>query len=317
MSTLSVVVPATDDPPTLDRCLAGIRSAADGPDEVIVVRTPAALSASGARNAGVRRATGDVVVFVDADVEVRADAFTRIRAAFAADPGRTAVFGSYDDAPADPGVVSRFRNLLHHHVHQFGAGPAETFWTGLGAVRRSAFTAVGGFDEDRYPHPSIEDIELGGRLTADGGRIVLDPSIQGTHLKAWTLRSMLWTDLARRAIPWVALQLRTGRFSAALNCGWRHRASAVAVLVFSLAVAWWTPAVAAIALGALVWLNHAFYGLLVRRLGPWRAAVGVLLHAAHHLVAILAVPIGVGVAVAALVGTSRGDEPVPAGVGSE
>lgn len=312
MSTLTVVVPATDDPPTLERCLGAIRAADAAPEEVVVVRTPSDLSASGARNAGALRATGEVIVFVDADVEVHHDTFRRVREAFAADGALTAVFGSYDDTPAHPGVVSRFRNLLHHHVHQQGAGPAETFWTGLGAVRRSAFAAVGGFDEARYPHPSIEDIEFGDRLAASGATVVLDPSIQGTHLKAWSLQSMLWTDLARRAVPWVALQLRTGRLSATLNCGWRHRGSAVAVLVFSLAVAWWAPAVAAGALGALVGLNRAFYGLLVRQLGPWNAAVGVLLHVLHHLVAIIAVPIGIGVVAVAFASAARSDEPVPA-----
>ena len=207
MTTLAVVIPATDAPPTLARCLAAIRAAADAPDEVVVVDGPASLSAGGARNAGVERATADVVVFVDADVAVRPDAFTRLRAAFASDRDLVAVYGSYDDSPADRATVSAFRNLLHHHVHQSGAGPAETFWTGLGAVRRSDFLAVGGFDEARYPHPSIEDIDFGHQLAATGARIVLDPAIQGTHLKVWTLRSMLWTDFARRGIPWVALQV--------------------------------------------------------------------------------------------------------------
>lgn len=312
MSTLTVVVPATDDPPTLDRCLAAIHAADAAPDEIVVVRTPTELSAAGARNAGAHRADGEVIAFVDADVEVHPDAFRRIRESFAADADLTAVFGSYDDAPAHPGVVSRFRNLLHHHVHQLGAGPAETFWTGLGAVRRSAFVAVGGFDEARYPHPSIEDIEFGDRLAASDARILLDPSIQGTHLKAWSLRSMVWTDLARRAVPWVALQLRTGRMSATLNCGWRHRASAAAVLVFTLAVARWVPLVAAGALGAIIGLNHAFYALLVRRLGPVHATAGVLLHGLHHLVAIVAVPIGVGAALVAFVAATRSGEPVPA-----
>ena len=35
-------------------------------------------------------------------------------------PASTALFGSYDDAPAAPGLVSQFRNLLHHYVHQQG-----------------------------------------------------------------------------------------------------------------------------------------------------------------------------------------------------
>ena len=144
-----------------------------------------------------------------------------------ATPRLTALHGSYDDAPSAGGTVSMFRNLLHHHIHQTGAGPAETFWSGLGAVRRTDLLAVGGFDGVRYPHPSIEDIELGHRLAVAGGRLRLDPTIQGTHLKRWTLRSMLWTDFARRGVPWVALQLRTRRIASTLNCSWRHRVSAL------------------------------------------------------------------------------------------
>ena len=295
MPTLTVVVPATDAPLTLPRCLRALAEASDGPDEVVVVDEPVALSAAAARNAGVRRASGDIVVFVDSDVEVHPDAFTRIRAAYTADAELVAIYGAYDDAPAVGTTVSAFRNLLHHHVHRAGAGRSETFWTGLGAVRRREFLAVGGFDEERYPHPSIEDIELGHRLSQSGAPVVLDPAIQGTHLKAWTLRSMLWTDFARRGVPWVALQVRRRRLSRALNLGWRHRLSAAVCLAGALGALMLRSSfhvVLATALLALCALNHAFYALLLRRQGARRAMVGVVLHALHHLVAVAAVPVG-------------------------
>lgn len=296
MISLSVVVPATNSPPTLARCTAAVAAADDPADEVVVVDGPPGLSAAGARNVGAERATGDVVVFVDADVEVHPDAFTRIRAAFAAHPGLAAVYGSYDDAPDARGVVSAFRNLLHHHVHQAGAGPAETFWTGVGAVRRSHFLAAGGFDQARYPHPSIEDIELGHRLAASGGQVLLDPGIQGTHLKAWTLRSMLWTDFARRGVPWVALQVRNRRVSSALNCGWRHRLSAAACTAGAAGAALGLPVLALAAVAALLGLNRTFYALLVRRQGPMAALAGVALHGLHHLVSVAAIPAGLAAA---------------------
>lgn len=289
MVTLSVVVPATDTPATLGRCTAAIRAASPSPDEVIVVDEPATLSATAARNAGVRRATGDVIVFIDADVEIHADVFGQIRSTFETQPDLTAVYGSYDDSPAVPTTVSAFRNLLHHHVHLGGAGPAETFWTGLGAVRRDRFLDVGGFDEERYPHPSIEDIELGRRLINAGGEIHLDPTIQGTHLKRWTMRSMVWTDFARRGVPWTALQIRERRASSTLNLGWRHRLSALSCLVVLLAAALAQPFLALAAVANLVALNLAFYQLLLQRLGVVRAVAGVGLHGIHHLTAIAAV----------------------------
>ncbi|MGV3759413.1 MAG: glycosyltransferase family 2 protein [Actinomycetota bacterium] len=292
MASCSVVIPATDHPPTLARCLAALEASCDRPEEVIVVDGPERLSAAGARNEGLRRATGEVVVFVDADVLVAPDAIGRLRRRFEADAGLSAVFGSYDDAPAVRTAVSAFRNLLHHHVHQSSAGPAETFWTGLGAVRRSAVVAVGGFDEARYRHPSIEDIDLGARLVAAGHHIELDPTIQGTHLKRWTVRSMVWTDLARRGIPWVALQLRSGAVSATLNCGWRHRASAVTSAAGVGATVLGQLPLAIAALLVLAALNASFYGLLLRRLGLLGAAAGVGLHVLHHLTAVASVPAG-------------------------
>jgi hypothetical protein len=305
MPTLSVVVPATDRPPTLPACLAALRRSV-GPDgaplggvTTVVVDGPPELGVCAARNSGARDASGEVVVFVDADVEVHPDALARVQAAFAADPALTAIFGSYDDAPPG-GTVATFRNLLHHHVHQGAGGPATTFWSGLGAVRREAFLAAGGFDGARFPHPSVEDIELGARLTGAGARIVLDPAVQGTHLKAWTLRSMVRTDFARRGVPWVALLLRSGQWGArsgstALNLGWRHRLSAAACAVGALALPARRPAVAAAALLVLVGANHRFYGLLAHRRGLRGAVAGVGLHAVHHLTAVAAVPAGIAV----------------------
>ena len=127
---------------------------------------------------------------------------------------------------------------------------------------------------------------------------MLDPSIQGTHLKEWTLRSMLWTDFARRGVPWVALQVRNRRASAALNLGWRHRASALACVVAVASVLRRRPASAALALGAFVGLNRAFYRVLWRRAGGVAAVVGVGLHTLHHLAGVAAVPVGVLDAVA-------------------
>ena len=206
----TVIVPATDRPATLRRCEEAILAAADPPDELIIIEAPAGAGPAAARNIGARRATGSVLIFVDSDVIVHHDAFTRIQAAFAADPELVAVFGSYDDVPSSHGAVSTFRNLLHHYVHQSSPGTATTFWAGLGAVRTDAFLAVGGFDSARFPVSSVEDIELGLRLAAAGGQIALDPAIQGTHLKRWRLWDMLVTDLVHRGTPWMALMLDRG-----------------------------------------------------------------------------------------------------------
>ena len=289
---VSAVIPATNRPATLERCLRAIEASSLPPDELIVVEEPRGEGPAAARNLGAERATGDVLVFVDADVVVHGDAFERVRHAFESDPALVAVFGSYDDRPEAPGVVSVFRNLLHHHVHQESAGPASTFWAGLGGVRREPFRAAGGFDAARYHEPSIEDVELGLRLVSSGAPIELDPELQGTHLKAWTLRSMVATDFSRRAVPWVELLLERGQGAGTLNLGARHRASALASLVLVAGLAGRRPVLAGAALGALLSLNRSFYRLLLERAGAGTAVAGVGLHVVHHVTATAAVPAG-------------------------
>jgi hypothetical protein len=304
--TVSAVIPATDSPPTLERCLQALAAGVEVPDETIVVDGPRELTVTQARNDGARRARGDVVLFVDADVEVHPDAVTRIRTVLSHRPDVAAVFGSYDDAPADPATVSAFRNLLHHHVHQAGAGPAQTFWTGLGAVRRECFLTVGGFDEQRFTRPSVEDVDLGMRLVANGERLLLEPTIQGRHLKTWTLASMIRTDFSRRGVPWVAMMVRHRRAPSSLNLGWGHRLSALASVAALASILSRRPAAAAASAAVLVALNHRFYVLLSHRLGPAGAAAGVALHGLHHLVAVASVPAGLAVGLRDVV---RGDSP--------
>lgn len=295
MLRLSVIVPATDAPTTLGRCQAALAAAADGPDELIVVHDvngdgpgPAA-----ARNNGARSASGDVLVFVDSDVAVHPDAFTRIRAALERDRDLVGVIGSYDDDPAARGVVSRFRNLLHHHVHQDSAGPVGSFWSGLGAIRRDAFVLAGGFDAHSFTVSSMEDVELGMRLAADGARIELDPELLGTHLKGWSLVSMVHTDVVRRGMPWVALLMRRRELPGELNLSRRHRLAAAAWVLTAGAIATRRPRTAAAAATVAGAANVRFYRLLARRMGPVGVAAGVPLHALHYLSAAVAVPLGI------------------------
>lgn len=245
---LSVIVPAHRASHFLNDTLAALRSSSldaarwelivvdDGSGDATadvarrfadsVLGWPApARGPAAARNVGAREARGDWLLFVDADVRVHSDTLQRFVDSVAAHPKASAIFGTYDARPAGHQLLSRYRNLLHRYVHVHGAGPAETFWAGLGGVRRDRFLAVGGFDATAYPRPSIEDIELGYRLREAGCEIVLDPRIEATHLKCWTFRSMARTDFTHRALPWMRLLLeRRGRIRSSLNIGRIERA---------------------------------------------------------------------------------------------
>ncbi len=243
-----------------------------------------------ARNLGAASACGDLLLFLDADVCVRADTLSRIASAFEAADSPDALFGSYDDAPAEQGVVSVYKNLRHSFIHQSGRREASTFWAGCGAIRRTVFVSQGGFD-GACKRPTIEDIELGYRLVQSGRKIVLEPALQVKHLKRWTLGSLIRTDVFDRAIPWTELILRDGSMPNDLNVSWSQRASvalalglvgepiigALALVQLQIVLVVWV----AMLFGNLA-LNREFYRFLGTRRG-WGFALSVVpLHVLYH-----------------------------------
>lgn len=156
-----------------------------------------------ARNRGVAETRAEVIVFVDADVLVAKNSIEALtRRLLSSDAA--AVFGSYDDTPEARTFASQYANLRHHYYHQGADGEARTFWAGFGAIRRQAFEAAAGFDP-RYP--GVEDIALGYHLSELGYRVILDSSLQVTHLKQWTFWNLVRTDIMMRAAPWSRLRI--------------------------------------------------------------------------------------------------------------
>ncbi|WP_176722444.1 glycosyltransferase family 2 protein [Candidatus Thiosymbion oneisti] len=302
-----MIIPCFNAAETLGACLDALLERSQVlPNEIIVVddasqdRSVAVASRSGVelvtaevnagpgvtRNLGAARAGGEVLVFVDADVAVAPDALGRLACHFAEDPGCTAVIGSYDKEPEARNPVSEYRNLLHHYVHQQAPEQASHFWTGLGAVRKSTFDAIGGFDVAEFGR-AMEDIELGYRLRDAGYPIRLDRTVQGKHLRRWSFGSMARTDLFLRAIPWTRLILTHEEMPSDFSLGWGQRVSvAMAWLLLSalLAALVWPQALLVMppALGLFIGVNLDFFRFLRTRRGWARALAAVPLHWFYH-----------------------------------
>ena len=289
--TVSVVIPVFDGGESFRACLSSLAALAPGANEIIVVddssgdssgrlasefgaqvlSTPVRSGPAHARNLGAQQAYGDILLFVDADVAVRPDTIGRVAQAFRREPGLSALFGSYDDAPAAADFLSQYKNLMHHYVHQTGREDAFTFWAGCGAIRRDVFLSLGGFDE-RYREPAIEDIELGYRLKSAGYKILLLKALQVRHLKPWSPPGLLRADFAQRALPWAELILQNRRFANDLNIGWSSRISVLATygLIGALFAAWRWPllvALAGVLVLALLLLNGPLYRFYARKRG--------------------------------------------------
>jgi glycosyltransferase involved in cell wall biosynthesis len=302
---ISVIVPVYNNAPELRECLSALMASSFSGSEIIVVddastddspevgaqmgvpvlRLERNSGPSAARNYGARHARGDIIFFVDADVVVMRGAVSRVVKIFNEHPEIDGVFGSYDLEPRVKTVISQYRNLLHHYVHQKGNPNASTFWAGCGAIRRAAFEKIGGFD-DRWP--AIEDIELGYRLRQAHYRVLLDKELHGTHLKNWTFRSMIRTDVFSRAIPWAHLIMQRKFAPNDLNLQWRQRLSGIMVLLtlplLGLAVfgvEWLL--VPALCCVVAIALNRDLYIFFWRQRGLYFAVMCIPLHLLYYL----------------------------------
>ena len=319
---ISIIIPVHNGGDDLRRCMASIAKAMGGDTEVIVVddasddeAIDAALMGlpearvlriddgpvgpARARNWAAARARGEILVFVDADVAIRSNAIDELVSPLISsgpEGSLVATIGSYDDRPADPGVAATYANLRHHRVHQSVRNPVPGFWTGLGAVRRSVFEELEGFDEI-FDRPSIEDVEFGLRVGASGRTIHVIPSAMGTHLKSWTIADLWRTDLFARGIPWGRAMELHPELGWSLNGSPRNRvamlALAFAVLMsassiasalagmFGLAISSLVPAI--LGVGTWCWLEADLFRLIAIRRGYGSMLGGVFLHAIHHL----------------------------------
>jgi GT2 family glycosyltransferase len=305
---LSVIIPVHNGGKGFQQCLEALASSIRVPDEIIVVDdasgdgSAATAVAKGvrvitlegnprgpafARNRGAQEALGALLVFHDADVALHYDTIACIERYFLTYPDIAAVFGSYDDTPPERSIVSLYKNLQHHYVHQHARREASTFWAGCGAIRRDIFQSIGGFSE-QYARPSIEDIELGRRLSHAGYLIWLCPDIQVSHLKRWTFIGWIKSDIFDRAVPWSRIILREAHLPDDLNLDWRNRLSAGAawIGIFCSILGYFVPwiwVVSLFYLAVIAAINLDMYRFFARKGGIYFAIAAIFFHFLYFL----------------------------------
>jgi glycosyltransferase involved in cell wall biosynthesis len=290
--SLAVLIPAFNSARTLEQVLDAIRSCTRNPDQLIVIddastdataevallggaevlRMPTNAGPAACRNAGAACTSAEILVFLDADTCVQPDTLAILERRLLDHAEFSAVIGSYAETTPQEGVVSQYRNLAHRFTHSTAARESLSFWSGCGAIRRIALFAVGGFDA-AFRRPSVEDIELGYRVVDSGGRILLEPAACVVHLKRWSLRSAIRTDVRGRGIPWFRLLLARGRSTSHLNVSAGHRLSTAFValgwvaLLCALRQPWCLlPALMLFAAAAAV--HFRLFAFLLERRGP-------------------------------------------------
>lgn len=196
----SVIIPARDAGATIEECLRAVlqQAWAGEPLEVIVIddgstddtaarvgRFPVTLLAqphlgpAAARNRGALAASGEILLFTDADCAPARDWARRLSAALA-DPHVVGAKGTYRTRQTEP--LARFVQFEYEEKYarlarQTAIDFVDTY---SAAYRRCVFLEQGGFDEG-FPSASVEDQELSFRLAARGCKLVFVPDAVVYH----------------------------------------------------------------------------------------------------------------------------------------
>ena len=189
---ISVIVCAHNEARYLPACLHSLLAQTRPPDEILVVNNASTDETRAvalqiphvrvvdeprkglviARETGRLAATGDVLVYLDADCRAPLTWLARIEARFAADPALLALSGPYRFYDWDwwgrllirayDFTLAPATQVLVKHLLRIGT----VFYGGNFAVRREALERIGGFDTSIEFHG--EDTNLGRRLFAVG-----------------------------------------------------------------------------------------------------------------------------------------------------
>ena len=224
---LSVIIPAYNASETLGRLLASLAASSYKNFEVIVgddasneqltvkklhtagqkfplsvTRLTHNRGPAAARNAAVKRARGDVLVFLDADVMVYPDTIAKIAEKFKEDHDLTAITGVWDKHQRTKSFFPQFKALRDWSYwtnERDSEGYYYLFSTRNAAIRRNVFLRLGGFNE---AFRQMEDVELTHRI-AKRYAIIFAPDVRVHHefegfvavAKKYFWRSYYWMKI--------------------------------------------------------------------------------------------------------------------------
>ncbi|HSV44012.1 MAG TPA: glycosyltransferase family 2 protein [Candidatus Bathyarchaeia archaeon] len=213
--TISIIIPVRNEIRQLTECLHAIAASSLRPRQIIVTDDASAppisqdmigpgiellrfnipCGPSCARNRGARKATGDILLFIDADILIKPDTLFKIQHCFK-QPRTQAVIGVFDPAQQYPNFFSDYKNLWMNYTYQQASSPAGLFFTSIAAIRKDIFMTTAGFDE-HYTTPNTEDTAFGNVLLNSGITPMVIPDITVSHQKVYSFLSLLKTDIQR------------------------------------------------------------------------------------------------------------------------
>jgi len=209
MNKISAIIPVYGESDTANSCIRSLLGQTVHDIEIILVtsdltdKTPfvakeypieivdlkGEFTASKARNRGAKGASGDILVFIDADIVLERDSIQKTLD-FITGTKVDAVSASYTDNVQGFNFCSRFQTFFLNYRHSFIPRDKNVnfIFSSFFAIKKKVFDEAGGFDEEL---DAYEDVELGYRLAQEGYSCRLDADNRVTHLKRYTHLGLL------------------------------------------------------------------------------------------------------------------------------
>lgn len=215
MIKYSVIVPVYNSKKTLAICLAAIQKQIDNRTEIIVVddcstqkgiketaekfthrffRLNENVGAGRVRNFGAQKAKGEWLIFIDSDVVVSGNFFKEVAGKLRHLPKNTCLQGVYGWRTPIKNIYSQYKNLYYYYNFFYRIKKEKYSYLSSHCfiLRREIFKEMGGFN--RQIKTVMEDADLGFRLFQKNYVIILDDKLLVTHLKKFSLLSLLVND---------------------------------------------------------------------------------------------------------------------------
>lgn len=273
----SVIIPAYNASQTIKKCLDSVIKqdfkdfetivindcSADNTEEivkqykVIQIILEKNSGPAAARNAGIKKAKGKIIIFIDSDVAFKnSNALSKLTKIFKERPEVDGVIMIKDKIPLNKGLTPLYWAYYKYYLWNQPGEYQTSFTTERSAIKRSIFDKVGYFDE-KYKKADVEDFEFGYRMNEQGFKMLIARDIKVLHHFETLKQSIKKTT--KRSWQWIRLFLKRKKFDSVYSTKERGVKTLIGAAVLPLLILSFIPYI--IYPAVLVLIVYFFYML--------------------------------------------------------
>ena len=202
--------------------------------DVTLVNLESNAGPANARNIGVGRADGDIILFIDTGVVLDdPDTLDKLAKKFVENPEISGVTMIRNKSALNSGLTPTYWSMINYHEWLRAPKYHTSFATERAAIRARVLKGMNLFDE-KFKGADVEDHEFGFRLFEEGHKILVARDIEVSD-RFDTLRQAS-RKLIRRSYYWLRLFLKRKKFDTVWNTQDRAEKTLVGALCFPLII---------------------------------------------------------------------------------